>query len=42
MLLDNQEMLEDANGFNGDLDCDGDVERSDLAVLLAVYGTTCK
>ncbi len=35
-------MLEDANGSNGDMDCDGDVELSDLAVLLAVYGTTCE
>jgi hypothetical protein len=28
--------------WDGDLDCDGDVDLSDLAALLAAYGTTCE
>jgi len=30
-----------SDGCDGDLDCDGDVDLSDLAALLAVYGTSC-
>jgi hypothetical protein len=26
----------------GDLDCDGDVDLSDLSALLSAYGTTCE
>jgi hypothetical protein len=40
-LLSNYGMTEGAVYADGDLDADGNVDLTDLAALLAVYGTTC-
>jgi hypothetical protein len=31
-----------ANGAEGDLECDGDIQLADLAELLGVYGNLCE
>jgi len=42
ILLPNYGTTGGANYEDGDLDGDGDVDLSDLASLLAVYGTICE